>query len=83
MLSPVPWCIGGNMVNYVTKKRETKHERGGLCLDEEEARYYFVRALSSWMCLVGVLLGSLVAAIGQPALTAREWHMQGSSSAAG
>jgi hypothetical protein len=38
-------CEGGNMVNYVTKKRETKHERGGLCLDEEEAHYYFVGLL--------------------------------------
>ncbi len=26
---------GGNMVGYVTKKRETKHERGGLCMDED------------------------------------------------
>eukprot|EP00983_Pelagomonas_calceolata_P126934 1161350-Pelagomonas_calceolata.AAC.19 len=38
---------GGNMVNYVTKKRETKHERGGLCLDEDEARYYFTQLLSA------------------------------------
>lgn len=29
------------MVGYVTKKRETKNERGGLCLDEDEARYFF------------------------------------------
>lgn len=29
------------MVNYVTKRRETKAERGGLVLDEEEARYFF------------------------------------------
>lgn len=35
------------MVNYVTKKRETKHERGGLCLDEDEAHYYFVQLLSA------------------------------------
>jgi serine/threonine protein kinase len=38
---------GGNMVGYVTKKRETKHERGGLCLDEDEARYYFLQLLSA------------------------------------
>lgn len=31
------------MVNYVTKKRETKSERGGLCIDEDEARYYFIQ----------------------------------------
>jgi len=35
------------MVNYVTKKRETKHERGGLCLDEDEARYHFTQLLSA------------------------------------
>lgn len=38
---------GGNMVACVTKKRETKHERGGLCMDEDEARYYFVQLLSA------------------------------------
>uniref|UniRef100_A0A7S0R4T5 Protein kinase domain-containing protein n=1 Tax=Chlamydomonas leiostraca TaxID=1034604 RepID=A0A7S0R4T5_9CHLO len=38
---------GGNMVNYVTKKRETKAERGGLCLDEEEAHYYFLQLISA------------------------------------
>ena len=32
---------GGNMVGYVTKKRETKDQRQGLCLDEDEARYFF------------------------------------------
>lgn len=32
---------GGNMVAYVTKKRDTKDQRGGLCLDEDEANYYF------------------------------------------
>ena len=35
------------MVNYVTKRRETKHERGGLCLDEDEARYHFTQLLSA------------------------------------
>ena len=35
------------MVNYVTKKRETKHTRGGLCMDEDEARYYFLQLLSA------------------------------------
>ncbi|KAJ9514737.1 hypothetical protein QJQ45_028510 [Haematococcus lacustris] len=38
---------GGNMVNYVTKKRETKHERGGLCLTEDEAHYFFLQLLSA------------------------------------
>lgn len=38
---------GGNMVNYVTKKRETKAERGGLCLQEDEARYYFKQLISA------------------------------------
>ncbi len=35
------------MVAYVTKKRETKHERGGLCLSEEEARYFFLQIISA------------------------------------
>ena len=35
------------MVNFVTKRRETKHERGGLCMDEDEARYYFIQLLSA------------------------------------
>lgn len=30
------------MVSYVTKKRETKSERAGLCIDEDEARYFFM-----------------------------------------
>lgn len=34
-------ATGGNMVGFVTKRRETKAERGGLCLDEDETRYYF------------------------------------------
>lgn len=38
---------GGNMVNYVTKRRETKHERGGLCMDEDEARYFFKQLISA------------------------------------
>lgn len=42
-----PHSSGGNMVNFVTRRRETKHERGGLCLDEDEARYYFVQLLSA------------------------------------
>lgn len=32
---------GGNMVAYVTKRRETRESRGGLCLDEEEANFFF------------------------------------------
>jgi serine/threonine protein kinase len=32
---------GGNMVGYVTKHRETRESRGGLCLDEDECNYYF------------------------------------------
>lgn len=32
---------GGNMVAYVTKRRETRESRGGLCLDEDEANYFF------------------------------------------
>ncbi len=40
-LTPHGALAGGNMVSYVTKKRETKNERGGLCLDEDEARYFF------------------------------------------
>ncbi|GIL87182.1 hypothetical protein Vretimale_14287 [Volvox reticuliferus] len=38
---------GGNMVGYVTKKRETKSQRGGLCLDEDEARYFFRQLISA------------------------------------
>ncbi|GFR50263.1 hypothetical protein Agub_g12450, partial [Astrephomene gubernaculifera] len=38
---------GGNMVGYVTKKRETKHERQGLCIDEDEARYFFRQLISA------------------------------------
>ncbi|KAG2451796.1 hypothetical protein HYH02_003572 [Chlamydomonas schloesseri] len=38
---------GGNMVSYVTKKRETKAERGGLCIDEDEARYFFIQLVSA------------------------------------
>ncbi len=29
------------MVAYVTKKRDTRHQRNGLCLDEDEARFFF------------------------------------------
>jgi serine/threonine protein kinase len=29
------------MVGYVTKQRETRDQRGGLCLDEDECNYYF------------------------------------------
>ncbi|KAI8468136.1 MAG: kinase-like domain-containing protein [Monoraphidium minutum] len=32
---------GGNMVGYVTKMRETREARGGLCLNEDEANYLF------------------------------------------
>ncbi|PNH05264.1 Serine/threonine-protein kinase SRK2E [Tetrabaena socialis] len=38
---------GGNMVSYVTKRRETKGERGGLCIDEDEARYFFKQLVSA------------------------------------
>lgn len=38
---------GGNMVQFVTKRRETKSLRGGLCIDEDEARYYFLQLLSA------------------------------------
>lgn len=29
------------MVGFVTKQRETRDQRGGLCLDEDECNYYF------------------------------------------
>jgi serine/threonine-protein kinase SRK2 len=29
------------MVAYVTKRRETRESRGGLCLDEDEANFFF------------------------------------------
>lgn len=29
------------MVAFVTKRRETRGERGGLCLTEDEANYFF------------------------------------------
>jgi serine/threonine protein kinase len=32
---------GGNMVAYVTKRRETREARGGLCIDEDEASFFF------------------------------------------
>ena len=32
---------GGNMVGYVTRRRATRDERGGLCLDEDECNYFF------------------------------------------
>ena len=35
------------MVQYVTSKRATKAQRGGLCMDEEEARFYFLQLLSA------------------------------------
>ena len=38
---------GGNMVQFVTKRRETKSLRGGLCIDEDEARFYFLQLLSA------------------------------------
>lgn len=38
---------GGNMVQFVTKKRETKQQRGGLCMEEDEARYYFLQLLGA------------------------------------
>lgn len=35
------YVSGGNMVAYVTKRRETRESRGGLCLDEDEANFFF------------------------------------------
>ena len=35
------------MVQYVTKRRDTKAQRGGLCMDEDEGRYYFLQLLSA------------------------------------
>ena len=35
------------MVQFVTKRRETKHTRGGLCIDEDEAHYYFIQLLGA------------------------------------
>lgn len=35
------YVAGGNMVAFVTKRRETRDERGGLCLSEDEANYFF------------------------------------------
>jgi serine/threonine-protein kinase SRK2 len=32
---------GGNMVAFVTKRRETREARGGLCIDEDEASFFF------------------------------------------
>lgn len=32
------------MVGFVTKQRETRDQRGGLCLDEDECNYFFRRA---------------------------------------
>jgi serine/threonine-protein kinase SRK2 len=29
------------MVAYVTKRRETRESRGGLCIDEDEASFFF------------------------------------------
>jgi hypothetical protein len=40
--SPRSWVrAGGNMVGYVTRLRETRDQRGGLCLDEDEVNYFF------------------------------------------
>lgn len=41
------YISGGNMVQYVTTKRETKHKRNGLCLDEDEALYLFKQLISA------------------------------------
>mmetsp|Transcript_9712 Transcript_9712/g.18147 ORF Transcript_9712/g.18147 Transcript_9712/m.18147 type:complete len:425 (-) Transcript_9712:282-1556(-) len=38
---------GGNMVNFVTKRRDTKNERAGLCIDEDEARFFFRQLISA------------------------------------
>jgi serine/threonine-protein kinase SRK2 len=32
---------GGNMVSFVTSRRETRDQRGGLCIQEEEAAFFF------------------------------------------
>jgi hypothetical protein len=39
--SSSPATAGGNMVGYVTRQRETRDQRGGLCLDEDECNYFF------------------------------------------
>lgn len=39
--APRPPPPGGNMVGYVTKQRETREQRGGLCLGEDECNYFF------------------------------------------
>eukprot|EP00879_Flechtneria_rotunda_P008273 GHRR01008666.1.p1 GENE.GHRR01008666.1~~GHRR01008666.1.p1 ORF type:complete len:401 (+),score=132.14 GHRR01008666.1:1544-2746(+) len=35
------YVSGGNMVAFVTRRRETRDTRGGLCLDEDEANFFF------------------------------------------
>ena len=35
------YVAGGNMVAFVTQHREDREARGGLCLGEDEAAYYF------------------------------------------
>ncbi|WIA42075.1 hypothetical protein OEZ86_009353 [Tetradesmus obliquus] len=35
------YVAGGNMVAFVTKRRETRESRGGLCIDEDEASFFF------------------------------------------
>ncbi len=52
------------MVQYVTRKRETKHARGGLCLDEDEARC----ARSKGWCWWGGWRGQRLAACALSAL---------------
>lgn len=35
------YCAGGNLTSYVTDRWDTTHERDGLFLSEDEARYFF------------------------------------------
>ncbi|WIA21645.1 hypothetical protein OEZ85_000821 [Tetradesmus obliquus] len=35
------YVAGGNMVAFVTKRREMRESRGGLCIDEDEASFFF------------------------------------------
>eukprot|EP00775_Hariotina_reticulata_P009702 gene9702-9861_t len=35
------YVSGGNMVAYVTRRRESREARGGLCVNEDEANFFF------------------------------------------
>lgn len=41
------YIAGGSMVQYVGGKVGTMHARGGVCLDEDEACYYFKQLISA------------------------------------